>query len=373
MNFAIPENLADIPAFIDAQLEADPLFAIETLYELGFLGWMTTVDKAGKQGTLEVSPDFVMGLKMAELGSLKMQLAIAECYDSVAMFTDAAGDHETSKRYSSKAAEWYRIASERGCVSAQANLGSLYFTVKPTPDADMKAVYWLLKAAEKGNTLAQYYLGEIRSQGCDGVPKDELKAFEWYLRAARDGDSWFSELKAINTIDGMGLREVLERYCTAAEMGNNEVLFYIGAMHLLGKGVDKDELTAMAWFEKAALHGDIDAQIVLAGAYFHGKGVGEDLGKSIEYLRSAAWNGYTCVLLYLSFNLGCFARELNGEEAESLNGEAYAWMFVAAEQGGYNHVHLLFRVLPRSQIEAAKAMSVEFIEKINEVNLKRSV
>ncbi len=54
-------------------------------------------------------------------------------------------------------------------------------------DADARLFKVQLAIAEKGNTRAQYYLGEMHEQGL-GTRRDVDEAFKWYAKAAEQGD-----------------------------------------------------------------------------------------------------------------------------------------------------------------------------------------
>lgn len=54
-------------------------------------------------------------------------------------------------------------------------------------DADERLFKVQLAMAEKGNTRAQYYLGEMHEQGL-GTRQDVDEAFKWYAKAAELGD-----------------------------------------------------------------------------------------------------------------------------------------------------------------------------------------
>lgn len=54
------------------------------------------------------------------------------------------------------------------------------------PQNDDKAYEWFQKAAEQGNAMAQCNLGLMYGSG-HGVPQDDIKAFEWYQKAAEQG------------------------------------------------------------------------------------------------------------------------------------------------------------------------------------------
>jgi TPR repeat protein len=67
------------------------------------------------------------------------------------------------------------------------------------------------KAAEQGHADAQFYLGVKYANG-EGVPKDSVKAVEWYRKAAEQGDA--------------------------------DAQFYLGVKYARGEGVPKDLVLA---------------------------------------------------------------------------------------------------------------------------------
>ena len=53
----------------------------------------------------------------------------------------------------------------------------------------------------------------------------------------------------------------LEPVIFAAEQGNIEAQYSMGAVYYSGEGVAKDYRQAMYWFKKAAVQGDVRAQL----------------------------------------------------------------------------------------------------------------
>ncbi len=56
-------------------------------------------------------------------------------------------------------------------------------------DADERLFKVQLAMAEKGDSRAQYFLGEMHEQGL-GTRQDVEEAFKWYAKAAEQGDPW---------------------------------------------------------------------------------------------------------------------------------------------------------------------------------------
>ncbi|MEQ1528040.1 MAG: tetratricopeptide repeat protein [Methylococcales bacterium] len=79
------------------------------------------------------------------------------------------------------------------------------------------------EAAEQGDAKAQAKLGAMYLLGHDGIEKSDIKAFEWILKAAKQG------------------------------LVDAEVM--VAAMYDRGIGVPSDVNTATSWYEKAAAKG----------------------------------------------------------------------------------------------------------------------
>lgn len=75
------------------------------------------------------------------------------------------------------------VLAKKGSAMAQRVLGKRYAMGVRGLDQDMKkAVYWLQKAADRGDGEAQYNLGVIYSQG-SGIPQDWVQAHMWFSLA----------------------------------------------------------------------------------------------------------------------------------------------------------------------------------------------
>jgi TPR repeat protein len=93
-----------------------------------------------------------------------------------------------------------------------------------------------------------------------GVEQNYTKAFEWYLKAA--------------------------------EQGNTDAQIHIGYMYHEGKGVDQNDIEAIKWLAKAAEQGDANAQYNLGVMFGNGYGTEQDEDKALDWYEKAAKNGY---------------------------------------------------------------------------------
>lgn len=87
----------------------------------------------------------------------------------------------------SQAADWFREAAERGYAPAQENLAWMYFTGTGVPRDYSRAAQWVQVAAHKGFARAQLDLGYIYEVG-KGVPLDYVTAYSWYKAASAGGE-----------------------------------------------------------------------------------------------------------------------------------------------------------------------------------------
>lgn len=77
----------------------------------------------------------------------------------------------------------------------------------------------------------------------------------------------------------------------AAEAGDAEAQFKLGALYANGKGVEQDSASAVRWLRRAAKQGWFPAQTLLAWCYASGNGVNQDAAQAIEWYTKAAEQG----------------------------------------------------------------------------------
>ena len=76
---------------------------------------------------------------------------------------------------------------KRKGVMEQFELGLHEIKDKQNVEKFVQALSWLIKAAEQGNTEAQFQVGYMYSQG-EGVKKDPTQAIAWFRKAADQGN-----------------------------------------------------------------------------------------------------------------------------------------------------------------------------------------
>jgi len=87
-----------------------------------------------------------------------------------------------------QAAAWYLKAAEQGNTDAQFNLGAMYEHGIGMPADPKQAAYWYRPAAESGDIDALSNLGVLYEKG-EGVPQDKTLALALYnVSVAYDGN-----------------------------------------------------------------------------------------------------------------------------------------------------------------------------------------
>ena len=113
------------------------------------------------------------------------------------------------------------------------------------------------RQAKGGDITKQIKLAEMYYKG-EGVTQDYTKAFEWYSKAAAQG--------------------------------NSDAQVNLGDMYYTGDGVAKDYTKAFEWFTKAAEQNNADAQFRIALMYSRGEGVPQDYVYALKWLYLAKSN-----------------------------------------------------------------------------------
>ena len=79
-----------------------------------------------------------------------------------------------------KSEYWLLKAAEQGETATYSRLYQLYSKYMTSGLDLKKAAYWVEKAAMEGNATDQYYAAECYAKG-EGIPVDNVKAMQWYF------------------------------------------------------------------------------------------------------------------------------------------------------------------------------------------------
>src|SRR6202165_1225183 len=76
--------------------------------------------------------------------------------------------------------------------------------------------------------------------------------------------------------DPISDKEMADRYLQAAQSGDNDAQFYLGALYSSGVGRPRSDEEAFQWFSRAADQGHSHAMLVLSGLYAIGRGTSKN-------------------------------------------------------------------------------------------------
>jgi len=147
-------------------------------------------------------------------------------------------------------------------------------------------------AADQGNAQAQYYIGTMFRYG-QGLGQDLGAARDWYRKAAAQNLVEAQRELAFLLINSKPpqFKEGAEWLMRAAQAGDAESQFNLGALYDNGMAVRADAAQRNAWWQKAAAQNYPPAQAALGEVYLNGDGVPADANQAAQYFRSAAQGG----------------------------------------------------------------------------------
>ena len=207
------------------------------------------------------------------------------------------GDYKT-------ALDRLRPLAEQGDAEAQYHLGLMYYGMydvgKGVFQDDVEAVKWFTKAAQQNHASAQYILGLMYYSG-KGVVQDYVEAAKWYRKAAEQNLLRVTlALHLLYNVD-----EVYKEFHKAAEQGNAEAQYHLGAMYDDGYGVVQDDVAAVKWYTKAAQQNHARAQYNLGVMYVKGEGVVQNYVTAVKWYTKAAQQPHAKVILGTGMVLLC--------------------------------------------------------------------
>jgi TPR repeat protein len=262
----------------------------------------------------------------------RQQLQIRQLEEKVQALSKKLGGagsdskEEVRKNRDAELVAYYRLDAERGEAVAQYYLGLRYFVGNGVSKDFVQAVTWFRNAAEQGLADAQFFLGGMYDMGT-GVPQDYVQAVAWFRKAAEQGFAHAQNNLGRMYAKGTGVlkddKEAVKWYRHAAEQGNAEAQLSLGQAYAEGKGVPQDITQAVAWYGKSAEQGLDEAQYALGIQYIRSK----DFKQAAAWFSTAAEHGLAKAQLILG------ALYDSGEGVPQDRTQAVAWYCKAAEQG----------------------------------------
>jgi TPR repeat protein len=161
-------------------------------------------------------------------------------------------------------------------------------------------------AATQGHALALWKLGRMYAKG-DGVPQDDLRAFEYFSKIADEHAEDVPDAPAASVVssafvalgtyflEGIKGSYVGADPVRASEMfhyaasyfGDSNAQYNLARLYLDGTGVERDARQAARWFNLAAEKGHHAAQALLGQLFATGHGVPRQRARGLMWLTLA--------------------------------------------------------------------------------------
>ncbi|KAF6163519.1 hypothetical protein GIB67_002524 [Kingdonia uniflora] len=184
----------------------------------------------------------------------------------------------------------------KGSAEAMYKIGIYYyFGWRGVRRDHKKALWWFLKAVEKGEPRSMELLGEIYARGA-GVERNHTKAFEWLKLASRQ--HYFSAYNGMGYlyVKGYGVesknytkaKEYFEKAAENKEAGGH---YNLGVIYLKGIGVKRNVKVACDHFLAAANAGQPKAFYQLGKMFQNGIGLKKNLPIATAMYKLVAERG----------------------------------------------------------------------------------
>lgn len=208
------------------------------------------------------------------------------------------GDIYTELHQTEKAAANYQKAIDNGFSEG-------YFKMASIQTDDKAAMQWLNKGDKAGNMSCRSLLGKIYEYGLGGIKIDNKKAERYYTLSDsipfsqyRLGVMWLNgDLGSQSEED---IQKGLAFLQKAADMGHVDAYYTLGNIYESGKPIGKpDYAKAKSYFEVLAENDIPEGQYELGYMYENGLGVEQDSVMTLHYYTLAAQNGNADAMCYL--------------------------------------------------------------------------
>ena len=152
---------------------------------------------------------------------------------------------EANSRDNAVAREYFRRSADQGYAPGQVVLGFLYDTATTVPASPHDAASWYRKAADGGDSLAQWLLGRLYLNGA--LPQDDFAAEKWLTPAASQDNPFAAYLlgRLMLTRDYTKAPRWLR---IAAKQGLPQGQYLYAKALAEGRGVAQDRFQAYVWF-----------------------------------------------------------------------------------------------------------------------------
>lgn len=254
------------------------------------------------------------------------------CDVNINLRKDITTDSKNSKSFASF--EACQEAAQKGDTLAQYLLGNYYYHRQQYEDA----FQWYKKAANKNHIPSIYGMGICYLYGT-GVDKSAEEGVYWIRQAAEHGMAIAQNELAYCYSIGHGVSKsyskAVEWYTKSANQGYARAKGSLGYCYEAGLGIDKSYKKAARLYEEAAESNIAEAQYRLGRLYFYGNGVEQSYDKAAYWYEKSAQYGNIKAINDLGW---CYEKGYGKTQSDEEAARLYrlAASKYGSDQGQYN-------------------------------------
>jgi TPR repeat protein/serine/threonine protein kinase len=171
---------------------------------------------------------------------------------------DLAQKELHEKKNAVRACVLYRESGGLGHVGAQNQLGLCFASGQGMPKDEVEAYNWFRRAAEGGNAIGQYNLAQAFATG-NGIARHYESAVHWARKSAEQGYPKGLCRLGLFYRDGEGVAadaaEAARLFRQGADKGDEWCMALLAEAYEKGAGIAKNARQARLWYERAAAKG----------------------------------------------------------------------------------------------------------------------
>ena len=249
------------------------------------------------------------------LGTLKDEDKAIYFYEKAVLINDidsivALGLLYDGKKNYEKAEKLFEKAAYAGNSKSQFQFGLYYYEGLTGEKDEVKALFWIEKAAEKDNLESLNFLGKYYED------KDREKALEYFQRALsyHDKDANFNMGSFYLTSDFEKAKKYFSR---AFDFGKVEAYYELGKVYTEDSFTKKNIKEAKKYLEKASEMGNLESKLLLGKLYLDNESGIKNYTKAFVLIYEMSMKGNKEAMLILaSLYENGFGTNKNLEEAE---------------------------------------------------------
>lgn len=202
---------------------------------------------------------------------------------------------DRSSTYFELAYEWFQKAALQNYPDALSGLARMYYSGQYVEKDELKAIEYYKRAAQLGHIQSQFILGCILIEGEDRIPPNPEQSIYWLTQAANAGLNDAQLALGVLYYEGISVekdfikaRSYLQLATSLYGTNGSTIL---GEIYRDGLGVKQDYHQAMKYFlAEDSSYGD-QVYYNIAQLYENGQGVAKNYSKAAEYYLKAAESG----------------------------------------------------------------------------------